>query len=313
MKKRFLLVSSILLLLVSGDLSAQNSHKQKVRISGTRLTYPLVQKWISEFNAAHPNIQVEIAAPKTSADSIDISLNTFTITQAEAKAGKSVVWVNRFSQLPITNSRNPQLTKYRETGISNRALKAIFFQQDSASAVTASAASNPYGIKVYTRDVPACAAVSFSKSFGENAKQIKGVGVKGDDRTLLNAVKNDPNAISFNNLGFVYNNKTRKVTDSIAVIPVDLNDNGKLDKAENVYGTLDEVIAYLEKTSDTKLAIDNVSASYSKQASPAAILFLEWVLNTGQKYNHEYGFINQEKATLETQKRLLDASKASNK
>lgn len=308
MKKRLILLTVVSGILTSNTLIAQ---KQKVRISGTRLTYPLVEKWISEFNAANPTIQAEIAPRGLSSDSIDISINTFTIKSDEVKTGKSVVIVNRFSQLPITNSKNPQLTQFQQTGITNRALKTIFFEQDSAAAVTATAAANPFGVKVYTRDVPACAAVSFSKSFGENARHIKGVGVKGDDKTLLNAVKNDPNAISFNNLGFVYNIKTRKAEDSIAVIPVDLNSNGKLDKDENIYATLDQVISYLESHPDSKLPLDNVSASYSKQVSPATIKFLTWVLNKGQQYNHQYGFVNQDSKVLEEQKRLLDASKAS--
>jgi hypothetical protein len=39
---------------------------------------------------------------------------------------------------------------------------------------------------------------------------------------LSAAVKNDVNGISYNNLALIYDLQTRKVADSIAVIPVDL-------------------------------------------------------------------------------------------
>jgi phosphate transport system substrate-binding protein len=292
----------ILALLLAGSLTwAQQKESGTVKLRGTRLTYPLVRKWISEFNKDYPNIKVSIA-PTEPADSIDLILAAHSITPENLKGNREAVAITRYVQLPVANSKRTDLKTLQAKGFTEADFNNLYFS--SGTPTLFAAVNSP--ITLYTRERPTCATITFARHFGNDPKTIKGVGVKGDDQDLATAVKEDVKAISFNNLGFIYDVKTRKVTEGLAVIPVDLNENGKVDQGEEIYGTLDNVIAFVEKTNHPKFVTENVHILYSKDSpGKAAGIFLSWVLTKGQKYNHELGFLNLEDKVLSQQRTIV--------
>ena len=106
-------------------------------------------------------------------------------------------------------------------------------------------------LNVYRRDKNVCASRSFAENVTGSQLDVAGTLVNGDDRALSAAVKKDINGISYNNLGLIYDLHTRKVLDSIAIIFIDFNENGKIDDDENIYATLDNVLNYLSTNSNT--------------------------------------------------------------
>ncbi|WP_333820716.1 hypothetical protein [Ohtaekwangia sp.] len=299
MKRTYIL---LLLILTASLVSAQQQGIVKLR--GTRLTYPLVNKWIEEFNKVYPNIRVSIA-PQAPADSIDFTIAAYALTEKDYEGNREGVAIARYIQLPVANSQRPDLASVQAKGITEKDIQALFFSPATPDLFGSSQASSP--ITRYTREKPACAAKTFAKHYGNDAATLQGTGVKGDDKDLANAVKDDVYGISFNNLGFIYDVNTRKITEGLAVIPIDLNENGKIDKQENIYSTVDEVIRYAEKTGDSKLVTERVNFIFSKSsANAAAGIFLNWVLTKGQRYNHALGFLELESKTLTEQKAIAN-------
>ncbi|HEY9006770.1 MAG TPA: hypothetical protein VIM75_11580 [Ohtaekwangia sp.] len=299
MKRTYIL---LLLILTASLVSAQQPGIVKLR--GTRLTYPLVNKWIEEFNKVYPNIRVSIA-PQAPADSIDFTIAAYALTEKDYEGNREGVAIARYIQLPVANSQRPDLASVQAKGITEKDIQALFFSPATPDLFGSSQASSP--ITRYTREKPACAAKTFAKHYGNDAATLQGTGVKGDDKDLANAVKDDVYGISFNNLGFIYDVNTRKITEGLAVIPIDLNENGKIDKQENIYSTVDEVIRYAEKTGDSKLVTERVNFIFSKSsANAAAGIFLNWVLTKGQRYNHALGFLELESKTLTEQKAIAN-------
>ncbi len=227
-----------------------------MKLRGTRLTYPLIRKWITEFSKDYPNIKVFIAQTAPPTVSISVSLPTSSPT-GNYRRRKNYVWITRYTQVPVANSERKDLAQLQARGFTDQDFNDLYFKSEKPH-VFASANAQP--ITLYTREKPACAAITFAKHFGNEAGAIKGIGVKGDDQDLASAVKDDVNGLSFNNLGFVYDVNTRKVTESLAVIPFDLNENGKVDAEEQVYGTLDELIGFIEKTNHPKFITESVNA-----------------------------------------------------
>lgn len=277
---------------------------QTVNISGTRLTYPLVRKWISEFSKDYPQIKVQIThgAP---ADSIDISILAFQFDRESVlKTNKEAVVIAQYVQLPIANSKRPDLKQLQGKGFTESDFKKIYFE--------AKTPTEPQGkapIVVYKREKPACAAKSFAQHYGSNANNAPGIGVSGDDSDLSKAVKNDVNGLSYNNLGFIYNIQRRLVNDSLAVVPLDLNENGKIDAYEKIYTTLDDVVNFVEKTRHPKIPTDGVNAIFRKDnPNKNAGIFLQWVLSKGAAFNHEWGFVNPEKENLAKQQQILKSN-----
>jgi phosphate transport system substrate-binding protein len=86
--------------------------------------------------------------------------------------------------------------------------------------------------------------------------------------------------------------QSRKPYQGLAVIPIDLNANGKIDKEENFYNNLDEVINAINTglyPSPPARQLYFVSAG--KPSGKLVNAFLEWVLTDGQKYVGEAGYV----------------------
>jgi phosphate transport system substrate-binding protein len=294
----------IALLVVTSLAWAQRPETGIVKLRGTRLTYPLVSKWISEFKNEYPNIIVTIAQ-EAPADSIDLNLAAHSIVEGDLKENQDYVAVTRYVQLPVANSHHPALQTLQAKGFRESDFNNLYFTNSTPSFLTVS--NSP--ITLYTRERPTCATITFARHFGNDPKEIKGIGVKGDDQDLAKAVKEDINGISFNNLGFIYDLKTRKVVEDLAIIPVDINENGKVDSDEEIYGKLDEVIAYVERTGSKKFVTEYVNVLFNKSTPNAAAgLFLSWTLTKGQKFNHAYGFLSLEEKPLDEQKAIVNKS-----
>lgn len=256
-----------------------------IKISGTRLAYPLFNYWASEFSKAHPGTGFKISSD-IAADSSDIVIASYAVQPGELKPGQQLIAVSEYVQLPVVNSRRSDLYALQQKGFTEGSFRNIYFGGAGKKTISTSL------FTVYTRERPVCATKAFAGHFGMQPGAVTGVGVKGDDNTLLDAVKKDTNAISYNNLGFIYNLQTRKVNDSIAIIPIDINENGRTDSDEKIYNTLDEVVAYVQKSHSKKFVSEKVNVIISRDNVNAAVVeFIGWVLKEGQQYANAYGFI----------------------
>ncbi|MDO6429461.1 hypothetical protein Q4E93_02600 [Flavitalea sp. BT771] len=269
-----------------------------VRITGTRLAYPLFQKWADEYTKLHPEVKFRIS--KVPADSADVLIVSHTLQSTDVKEDQTAIAVTRYAQLPVVSSRRPDVAALQARGFNDSAFRQVYFsvRQESIPSL--------YTFTVYKRQQPACASIAFANHFGNGQQDIKGRGVTGDDRDLLEAVKRDPSGISYNNLGFLYDLATRKPVDSIAIIPIDLNENGRTDADENVYASLDEVLGFIERTHHPRIPLENVNVLVRKGDREGYVTsFLQWVLSAGQQYNHAYGFINLDGAVAQSEARAL--------
>jgi len=278
--RKLSLFSVICLSLLTG-LHAQQS--TTIRITGTRLAYPLFQRWADEYTRLHPNVKFIVA--RMPADSADLLIVSHKLNVNDVKEGWTEQVVTRYVQLPVVNFHRMDVTSLQSRGFDDSAFRRVYFSATGQS-------PSPYQFTVYKRQQPACASISFANHFGSEQKDITGVGVTGDDKDLLAAVKRDSGGISYNNLGFLYNLSTRRPVDSIAIIPIDLDGNGRIDANEDFYGSLDQVIDFVEKTHHPKIPLEDVHVLWRNNGQDKDIApFLQWVTTKGQTYDHAYGFI----------------------
>ncbi|HTE32500.1 MAG TPA: hypothetical protein VK666_19100 [Chryseolinea sp.] len=276
--------------------------KGTVKLRGTRLTYPLVRTWIREFKKQYPDIDVTIS-PQAPKDSIDFNIASYAVGEKELQENREAVVVTRYVQLLVVNSKRPDLAQLQAHGVTEEVLRNLFFTPQEPAFANFSKSETP--LALYVRDRPVCAVKAFATHFGTDPAVINGVGIKGDDEELADAVRQDVNGICFNNLGFIYDVQTRKVSDNLAVVPQDLNDNGIIDNDENIYGNLDSVIAFIEKTNHPKFVNERVNFLFNKSnENVCAGLFLNWILTEGQSFNNRLGFIDQDRSFLIAQQEI---------
>jgi ABC-type phosphate transport system substrate-binding protein len=161
--------------------------------------------------------------------------------------------------------------------------------------------TSDFSIHVYTRSDACGASETWAKYLG-NYKQedLKGTAVYGDPG-LSEAVIKDALGIGYNNIGYAYDTKTGEQLAGLRVIPIDINENGKIDNDENFYdkkATLVQAIAEGRYPSpparDLYLATKSKFSGISKE-------FVRWILNDGQKYVDDMGYIKLPNEKIEQQ------------
>lgn len=287
------IVAFIILLFVLIDQTQAQS--TTIKISGTRFPFEIMQQWIDVYHQSHPDIKFELSK-LIPADSVDVYIQAHGFRDGELKDEQVAITLNRYAQLPIVNSNRSDLKALQQKGFTKSDLQKIYFNQNAGK-----------DFHVYRRDKKVCASRSFAENITGSQLDVAGALVNGDDRALSAAVKNDVEGISYNNLGLIYNLKTRKVADSIAIIPIDLNENGKIDANENIYATLDDVLNFLRTSNNTIIPEDNVNVVINKNTTNKTVLdFLSFIITQGQQYNKSFGFLSLDKTVVLQEQKLLN-------
>ena len=146
----------------------------------------------------------------------------------------------------------------------------------------------------------------FANTYGFEQKDIKGKAIAGSDEHLLKSILRDSTAISYLPISLVYDLNTRKPLEGITVLPVDLNDNGKVADDEKITAGLDEVIQKIETASpkDIKgLAVGYLHLSVPSQgASEEAVDFIRYVIDNGGRSLHQFGYVLPEESKVDKSK-----------
>jgi phosphate transport system substrate-binding protein len=291
---------------------AGDTLKGKITISGAFALYPLVVKCAEEFQKLHPRVTINVSAGgagKGMTDAltkmVDLGMYSKAVSPEEQAKGAWWIAVAKDAVLPTINSANPVLTNLKARGLTRQKFIDIFISGSIRTWGQAVGNGSRAELQVFTRS-DACGAADMWAKYLNNKKQedILGLGVNGDPG-VADAVRKNIGGIGFNNLGFVYEMQTRKIYPGLDVIPIDLDGNGKIDPAENFYGSLDSVMkAINDGRYPSPPARDLFLVSGGKPSSQLVKVFLKWILSDGQKFVNEAGYvtIKPEQITAELQK-----------
>ncbi|WP_035670298.1 PstS family phosphate ABC transporter substrate-binding protein [Flavobacterium sp. 83] len=293
------LLSLIVLLLANispNKVSAQDV-SGNISISGAFALYPITVKWAEEFKKTHPKVKIDIqagGAGKGITDVLskvtDIGLVSRELNPAEFKKGAFAIAVTKDAVIPTISASSPFLAELYKRGVKKEAFNNIFITGKYKTWNTLGLKSSA-PIHVYTRSDAAGAAETWASYFGKKQEDLQGVAVFGDPG-LAQAVKRDPSGIGFNNIVYIYDAKSNKATNGIVPVPIDLNNNGKLDANENFYGDIDKLIAAIVAGKYPSPPARNLYfVTTGKPKNPAVKAFIKYILTDGQKFVSEAGYI----------------------
>ncbi len=288
---------------VSTPSTTVKKNQKYIVITGVRFAYPLVQKWIDDYNKENPDVQIIIES-RGSADpaKYDILIEAYD-KDVELLASREYVYIARYAVLPVANAKSAFAQTYSTKGINNSLLTQLYFHNIYADKEKQQEIKEPYTI--YTRLQKAGAPITFAKYFGHEHKDIVGKAIAGSDEHLLKAVLRDSTALSYLPLTLAYDHTSKKPVEGLTVLPVDLSGNGKVNDEEKFYDNLSTVIDQLEKKTSKEInniPIEYLHMSVDGNGSPEAISFLRWVVRNGQKYLHEFGYLNPEPGRVQADK-----------
>jgi phosphate transport system substrate-binding protein len=271
-------------------------------------------KWAEEFQKIHPNVKIDVAAGgagKGMADCLaqvaDIGMVSREIYPAEVEKGAWWVSVTKDAVVPTVHQNNPMLSVLLAKGVTRQTCADIWISGKVKTWGQVAGTNAAEEIHVYTRSDSCGAAETWANYLGGKQEDLLGVGVYGDPG-LTEAVANDTLGIGYNNINYAYDAKTKKQISGIRVLPIDINDNGRIEKEEYFYDTRDEIAQAIAAGKYPSPPARNLHfVSKGRPQKKQVVEFLKWVLTDGQKFIPDAGYINLSADKISEQLKKLNA------
>ncbi|ADQ79759.1 phosphate ABC transporter substrate-binding protein, PhoT family [Paludibacter propionicigenes WB4] len=300
------LVFAVILGLTNQVQAQKNELKGQISLSGAFALYPLAVKWAEEFKKLHPNVKIDVSgggAGKGITDAlakvVDLGMVSREVKPEEVAQGAWFVAVAKDAVVPTINAKNPKIKELLAKGLTQAAATKIFITEEYKTWGQVLGVQSNIPLHLYVRSDACGAGETWAKYLGNKKQEdLKGTAVFGDPG-VASAVQKDPLGLGYNNIAYAYDLKTKKPNSGILVLPIDVNNNGKIDAAENFYATSNQLISAIAQGKyPSPPARDLYLVANGKPTNPAVVAFLKFILTEGQKYNVPNGYISLPKEKL---------------
>lgn len=285
--------------------SADGELSGNISISGAFALYPLAVKWAEEFQIMHPGVRIDLSAGGAGkgmtdvlVDVVDLGMVSREVYEAELQKG-ALPFASAKDAVVITlNADNPFAKELAQKGISMETATKIWITGQYTTWGQVLGTNDKTPIHVYTRSDACGAAETFALWMGYKQEDLIGTAVFGDPG-LASAVQADKLGIGLNNIGYAYDEKSRKPNVGLMVAPIDRDNDGVIGGDEYFYDTKDNFIAAVsEGKYPSPPARDLYLVSHGVPQNPVVVAFLEYVLGEGQKHNVPAGYISMSEEKL---------------
>ena len=280
-----------------GNGNSTNETNSSVRtIKSPRFARPLVEKWIEEYAKTEPGVTFQLVKGSGNQGNIDL-LVSFDNQDADTKDFSHIIYFGETAVLPITARSSEAARLLEGKHLNAKKLKQLFFLNDDFDEDVKKNKTFE-AITVYSGSNATSVASSFAHNFGEESANFRGKRIAGDDLFLNTAIAKDPLGVTFNTLSNIFDLQSRHLKSDLSLVGLDLKKD--LEKSFTDNGTLDDVLAILENGKPAEVTIEKVGITFNG-TDDTVNRFLEWVLENGIKYNHQYGLLNLDSKVTEAQ------------
>jgi phosphate transport system substrate-binding protein len=306
----------IALLLAAALFAACSEKKQqdggdklagRIQISGAFSIYPITVKWAEEFRKIHPDVHFDISLGATGkgmndvfAGLVDLAMAARPIHPEEIDKGACPFPLVKDAVVLTVNADNPHIEDILRIGLKKSVAINLWDERyESWGQVLGTDSKSP--VHVFTRSDACGATETLAAFFGKKQEELKASTAINSDPGLAEAIRKDKLAIGYNNLAAVYDQNTGLPIQGIAVVPLDLNDNGHIDPEEDFYRSTATLIqAIKDGRYPTPPAKDLYLVANGKPIRPEVVAFLRYVHSEeGQRWADEMGYIGMSKETLD--------------
>ena len=287
MKKTVFTVAFLFALQLSLTAIAQNNNQVALRVPN--FVRPLVEKWVTEYQKTNTNVDFQFVSGKSQDNNNTI---TFEIHNSKFEIHNCVPFA-RFAVLPVTTKASKAQQLIGSHRLNAKKLKKLFFEKEDFEEEEEDN-SNEQALHIYTGSGQQSLSCFIASYFKQETANYKGKKISGDDSFLNTAISRDPLGITFNPLSNIFDLKSREMRSDLALLPLDINKEGKQVLGE---GQLDNIIALLENQEYSEIPVGTIGLSYN-HANPLLNTFVQWVLLNGTQYVHQYGLLQLPKDYL---------------
>lgn len=277
--------------------TATLSHQNEITISGAFALAPLMQIWVDEFKKTHPYVKFtitpngsDLGQQEALKGNVDIGMVSNEIPKS-ADSLLQVVPVARLGVVPIINAKNPFLQEILHKGITREELVSLFTNQQPKTWGDMFGKPKNDAVNVYIRADSSGATKTLAKFLWVDQSEFQGNAIQGEAK-LLDAVKNDPLALSYCNFIYTLDPATKQFRNDIRVLPVDFNQNGIIDGKEKITETAEQLqrAMWLGRY-PCSLIRSLYLVTKGKPHTREVAEFLYWVITDGQNLVAPNGYI----------------------
>lgn len=273
-----------------------NAQAQKISIKVSKSIKPLAEKLAAEYKKSNQNAEFEFVSAKAE--------NTENSIQFTAGDDRAVAFA-RYAVLPVTTKDSEADHLLSASHLNAKKLKSLFFVKDELDDDHKETKAEK-AVHVYTGNSQQSASRSYAAHFEHEASDYKGKKISGDDSFLNTAISRDPLGVTINTLSNIYDLNSRKLKQDLAIIPLDVDKQGKQVLSD---GSLDELLSLLEKQEFNEIPVANVGLAYTHGDNEAS-RFALWVLANSSQYVHQYGLLqlSQKEITAQVKRAAQESS-----
>ena len=290
-----------------------------VRISGGVGPLPMVEVW-ADLYEDQSDVQFDISGGGTGVGVSDLFNNQVDIAMMgrdprEEEIDNDLVAVPMLIDTVVgtVNENNPVIDEIQSQGLSREQLAAIFSREitnwGSAELFDADVDEE---IVVYGRSDASAAYEQWGDFLGGEddaytESELEGYsdGNHDGDQPVAQALGQNENAISMNNINYVYALDSGELEGDIRPIPLDRDGEG-LSEDEDFYATREEFLSAVEAGEYPAPPAREMWLASNGPFEDEAREFVDWVLSDGQQYVSDNGYVPLEEDRLSEAQNGLD-------
>lgn len=292
---------------------AAASLKGEFAITGADALYPLMDVLSREFMKQNPELKIQVTKGGTGRGlqqllkgKTDLAMVSRELTPDEESFDLWFFPVTKESVFPIVSSKNPFIEMIREQGIKRIILKQLYLGNSEVTWGDVLSVKSGEKVMVHTRADSSGAAVIWSHYLGIRNSELTGIKVEGDEG-MVQAIKNEPLSLGYCNAHYAYDYINHSLYEGLELIPIDINNNGKIDTNEEFFETIcqSDKIAFMGKYT-VHLCREIALVSHGKPTDANIIEFIRWIYTDGQSVAREKGYAELKNCIVEDYLDLLD-------
>ena len=294
--KAFLIAVFAAVALSVSAATSQNDGVITIKVNKASKT--LVEKWIEAYKTVNPTVEIAVVSGKN----VDADLTLVSSHQT----GVNVTYVGRYALLPVTSAKNPLLDDIQRKEWKSKDIKRLFFTAEDLDEEYEEEMESKHNklkdkLTVYSGSGKASLSGIFASHFGRTTDDLRGNRIAGDDLYLLSAIEEDRASVTFNALSNLYDLSSRTLHSDLVLLPLGVK---KTQSEVLRSGNLDETLLLIESEDIDLIPVEDIGFTYSAFDRDID-QFLQWIVSTGQQYNHEAGFLRLTDKEVESQLSIL--------
>lgn len=282
---------------VNENASAAEDLTGIIRIAGAYAAYPLLVKYTEAFSKLHPGVTIELESNGTGrgleatiAHKADLAMVSRELTPEEEGMGFWRIAIAKDAVVPIYNTGNPFNEAILKNGLQHNELQMLFTAEVKPSWGELLDTGPGEPARVYVRSDGSGASSVYARFLFVDEIELKGLGVEGDVN-MVESIRKDPFGIGYCNMIYIWDKQTWTRMPEIGIVPLDLNNNGKIDYKETIPDSLLAVKRFIQMGKYPSNLCRHLFLMAKDEPTDAATLaFIKYILTDGQDLIEGAGF-----------------------